>query len=113
MGRPVWFPDWLGERPEGDWYRPASRAYLDLNGGTQCCPFTSGTFWDLADAGIEPEEGLVLAFYMDDGNKPGERDNLLFSGVVHRDPQTGDWSATVDTASFRHESDFSTRSADR
>jgi len=41
----------------------------------------------------------------DDGNEKGELDCLLFTGIIHCDPKTGEWYALIDNDSFCHQSD--------
>jgi hypothetical protein len=48
---------------------------------------------------------MRLDFYCDDGNDKGERDFLLFTGVIDQFPETGDWYALIDDDRFWHESD--------
>jgi hypothetical protein len=66
---------------------------------------TQGTFQDLEAEKIVPVPGMRLDFYCDDGNDKGERDYLLFAGVIDRFPETGDWYAMIDGDRFWHESD--------
>ena len=49
---------------------------------------------------------MRLDFYCDDGNDKGERDYLLFAGVIDRFPETGDWYTVIDGDRFWHESDI-------
>jgi len=87
-------------------YRPKGRIYLYPSGHGRGCSFTQGTFWDLEAEGIVPEPGMRLQFYTDDGNDKGELDCLLFTGIVERDQDTGEWYAAIDHNSFCHESDL-------
>ena len=57
--------------------------------------FTLGTFNDLKIAGIVPRPGLRLEFYADDADSSGNRDDLLFEGVVDFDQRLG-WYATIE-----------------
>ena len=90
-------------------YRPTGRIYLypcaGLGGRH---PFTQGTFEDLEAEKIVPIPGMSLDFYCDDGNDDGVRDYLLFSGIIDRAPETGDWYAVIDGDRFWHESDIQT-----
>ena len=70
-------------------------------------PFTQGTFQDLEAEKVVPAPGMRLDFYCDDGNEKGERDYLLFTGVIEQSTATGDWYAVVDSDQFWHESDIS------
>jgi hypothetical protein len=63
-----------------------------------------GTFADLKEAGITPEEGLRLQFYNDDADDEGNPDDLLFDGIVHFQPERG-WGAILEEASFHSVSD--------
>lgn len=54
---------------------------------------------------IVPVPGMRLDFYSDDGNNKGERDYLLFAGVIDRFPETDRWYAIIDGDRFWHESD--------
>ncbi len=85
----------------------AKRIYLYLSvplGGRQ--KFTLGTFEDLAANHIEPREGLRLHFYCDDANpSTGERDDLLFEGVIGFDANLG-WHAIVDEGAVRSQSEL-------
>jgi len=65
--------------------------YLDL----------PGTVADLWRLGIELSEGLALNVWDEEGNDAGERDDLLATGIVERDPRG--WLLRV--TSWRHESD--------
>jgi hypothetical protein len=96
----------MTNKPE--YYRPRGRIYLYPAGGRrgEGCPFTQGTFWDLEEEGIAPKPGMKLQFYADDGNEKGERDYLLFSGIIDCDQSTGEWYALIDKGSFCHESDL-------
>jgi hypothetical protein len=87
-------------------YRPQGRIYLYLcagPGGKH--PFTFGTHRDLAIEKITPTPGMRLNFYCDDGNDQGERDYLLFTGVIDQDEETEHWYAIIDGDRFWHESD--------
>jgi len=90
-----------------DYYRPTGRIYLypDASPGGRTS-FTQGTFWDLEAEGIVPTPGMRLLFYTDDGNEEGERDYLLFTGVIDYDRDAGCWYAVIDEDSFCHESDL-------
>jgi hypothetical protein len=89
-----------------DNYRPAGRIYLYPCGGPGAKhPFTQGTIKDLEAEKIAPVPGMRIDFYCDDGNDKGERDYLLFAGIIDRFP-SGDWYAIVDGDRFRHESDI-------
>jgi len=89
-----------------EYYRPGSRIYLYPCGGPGGKhPFTQGTFRDLQTEKIVPVPGMRLDFYCDDGNDKGERDFLLFAGVIDRFPETGDWYAVIEGDRFWHESD--------
>ena len=48
---------------------------------------------------------MHLDFYAEDGNDEGERDYLLFAGVIGQFPETGHWYAVIDGDRFWHESD--------
>jgi hypothetical protein len=86
-------------------YRPTGRIYLYVCGGPGGKhPFTQGTHQDLHAEKIVAVPGMRLDFYCDDGNEKGERDYLLFSGVIDQFP-TGDWYAVVDGDRFWHESE--------
>ena len=87
-------------------YRPIGRIYLYPSSGLDGKhPFTQGTFEDLKAEKIVPIPGMRLNFYCDDGNDKGERDFLLFAGVIDQFPETGDWYAVIDDDRFWHESD--------
>lgn len=85
--------------------KPQKRIYLYLasRGGRQ--RFTLGTFEDLKAAGTELKPGILLPFYTDDTDEAGNRDDLIFEGVVGYDEITGKWYATVEPNNIRHESD--------
>ena len=53
-----------------------------------------------------PVLGMRLNFYADDVNEKGERDYLLFAGVIDQSPGTGRWYAIIDGDRFWHESDI-------
>jgi hypothetical protein len=89
-----------------DRYRPRGRIYLYPSGRDLSCPFTQGTFRDLEAEGITPRPGMRLQFYTDDGNHKGELDCLLFTGIIDRDQNTGEWYAVIERDSFCHESDL-------
>jgi len=88
-------------------FGPPGHIYLYPAGGRagDGAPFTQGTFWDLDAEGITPKDGMRLEFYTDDGNEKGELDCLLFTGIIHCDPKTGEWYALIDNDSFCHQSD--------
>ena len=60
---------------------------------------------DLLETGLVLEEGKRVGFYDIDGTEKQVRDNLLFEGTVHYDPEKAKWYAIIDWKSFRHESD--------
>lgn len=66
---------------------------------------TVGTRRDLERYGIELEEGLLLHLYTDDADEDGNRDDIVFDGVVHYDQDESRWVATIDWGALRHESD--------
>jgi hypothetical protein len=66
---------------------------------------TVGTRRDIAESGIVLSEGQHLSFYDVDGTNTGERDDLLFEGIVHFDNDVKEWYAIIDPKSFRHQSD--------
>jgi hypothetical protein len=74
----------------------------DSNGLRLTC---AGTAEDLKRQGIELREGLVLTFYMDDGDDRGEPDEILTEGVVNYDERESIWVASVDWAAAYHASD--------
>ena len=87
--------------------RPAGRIYLyPCAGPGGKHPFTQGTLQDLAAEKIVPVLGMRLNFYADDVNEKGERDYLLFAGVIDQSPGTGRWYAIIDGDRFWHESDI-------
>ena len=55
-----------------------------------------GTRKDLADNNVVLEDNLKLVFYMDDGDLDGNKDDLIFEGVVNFDPKNNRWVATID-----------------
>ena len=65
----------------------------------------SGTARDLERHGIVLENGLALTFYMDDGDKAGNPDDLLVDGVVEYDEKQKNWVAVIDEDTFRHTSE--------
>jgi hypothetical protein len=86
--------------------RPPGRIYLYPcagKGGKH--PFTQGTLEDLKAEKIVPQPGMSLDFYCDDANDKGERDYLLFAGVIDQFPDTGRWYAVIAGDLFWHESD--------
>ena len=89
-----------------EYYRPAGRIYLyPCAGPGGKHPFTQGTLQDLEVENIVPVPGMHLDFYAEDGNDEGERDYLLFAGVIGQFPETGHWYAVIDGDRFWHESD--------
>ena len=83
--------------------------YADLNkfssGAVSLTPV--GTRRDLEKYGITLEENLVLTFYMDDADDLGNRDNLIFSGIVHFDAANQRWVAEIDWDKIKNESKLS------
>lgn len=67
---------------------------------------TVGTRRDLQAKGIELREGLRLSFYSDDMDPHGNRDDLLYDGVVHFDDESKAWVAEIDWDAIKHESDL-------
>lgn len=63
-----------------------------------------GTLADIERAGLNLKEGLMVHFYRPETNRENLRDDLLFEGSVHFDPERGQWYAMVDQKSYRHES---------
>jgi hypothetical protein len=47
---------------------------------------------------------MVIAFYDQDGDGEGNRDDLLFEGTVHYDAERECWYAIIDQNSWRHRS---------
>jgi len=76
-------------------YHPNGRNYLR----------EIGTLRDIASNSITLEEGLLVHFYDQDGDGEGNRDDLLFEGIVHYDSEKKKWYAIIDPKSWRHESD--------
>ena len=66
--------------------------------------FTLGTFNDLKSAGIVPKSGMRLQFYADDADASGNRDDLLFDGVIDFDQRLG-WYAIIE-GEIRSESEI-------
>ncbi len=64
-----------------------------------------GTLRDIAQAGLELREGMVVSFYDQDGDGEGNRDDLLFEGTVHYDSEKKSWYAVIDQKTWRNESD--------
>jgi hypothetical protein len=65
---------------------------------------TRGSFDDLAELGLRPEEGLRLTFYdfdADDENKPTY---LRAEGVLHFSEENQCWCAVVDNSTFHSRS---------
>lgn len=60
-----------------------------------------GTQEALLAAGIQLEEGLVLAMYSDDLDSEGDSALIVFDGVVHFDPDAQHWVAAIDRSSVR------------
>jgi hypothetical protein len=54
--------------------------------------------------GLKLEEGLIVHFYQPDTNRETFRDDLLFEGRVHLDPERNQWYAMIDPESYRRES---------
>jgi hypothetical protein len=85
------------------------RVYADLqktDGRGRVLLSTVGTKQDLASLGIALEEGMHLAFYSDDVNERGERDDLLYEGVVRFDGERRVWVAAIDRDDVKHASDM-------
>lgn len=87
------------------------RVYADLNkweevkGQFRVILTTLGTRQDLQKHGITLEEGLVLDFWMDDGDADGNPDALYFRGAVHYDEQESRWIAFVNPDDVYHASE--------
>ena len=54
-----------------------------------------GTFRDLKAHGISLEDGLELAFYNEDEDDAGLRDDLIVRGVVEFDNKSKSWVARI------------------
>jgi hypothetical protein len=67
---------------------------------------TLGTKADLDRYGVALEEGMHLDFYTDDANDSGNRDDLLFSGVVFYNAELKAWVASIDWGRLQDASDF-------
>jgi hypothetical protein len=63
-----------------------------------------GTLADIERMGLKLEEGLIVHFYQPDTNRETFRDDLLFEGRVHLDPERNQWYAMIDPESYRRES---------
>ncbi len=87
------------------------RVYADLNkweeveGQFRVILTTRGTFQDLQKYGITLAEGLVLDFWMDDGDADGNPDALYFRGAVHYDEREIRWVAAVNPDEVSHASE--------
>ena len=79
--------------------------WVDFNRGGRDVVYLDlpGTEADLRRLGIELSAGLVLNVWDQDGNHAGERDDLLATGVVERDPVRGAWLLRV--TRWSHESE--------
>jgi hypothetical protein len=64
-----------------------------------------GTLRDIARLGLDLREGLIVAFYDQDGDGEGNRDDLLFEGTVPYDDDKKCWYAIIDQKSWHHRSD--------
>ena len=65
-----------------------------------------GTKNDLIKHGLQFEPGKEFTFYMDsDIDEFGNPDDLLVDGVVSFDSENKRWVATIDEATYRHESE--------
>src|SRR5262249_32660647 len=65
-----------------------------------------GTIQEIAATGIKLEEGALLSFYCDDADDAGKRDDLIFEGTLHFDPEKQQWYALIDESSYRHASNL-------
>ena len=68
--------------------------YCDLNAGMIKRGYSlerHGSVVDLEKLGLtlETAVGRRFTFFMDDGNEQGEPDDIMFSGVVVKDPEWG------------------------
>ena len=87
------------------------RIYADLNkwaevdGQFRAILTTRGTHQDLQKYGLTLEEGLLLDFWMDDGDTEGNPDPLHFQGIVHYDETRSCWVANVNPDAIHHASD--------
>lgn len=68
---------------------------------------TTGTRQDLEKYRITLTNGMRLTFYMDDEDKNGNEDNLIFDGIVRYDEQNRRWVAIINWDNFKHMSDLS------
>jgi hypothetical protein len=65
-----------------------------------------GTHDDLIKNEMKFEAGMEITFYMDsDEDGAGNPDDLLADGIVEYDFWNERWVATIDEATFRHESE--------
>lgn len=64
-----------------------------------------GTIQDLEAYRIPLQEGANIGFYCGDADDAGKSDDLIFEGVVHLDPEEGQWYAIIDENSYRHASE--------
>ena len=73
---------------------PYPEIYCDLNATTIERGYSlerHGSVEDLKKLGLTLESavGRRFTFYMDDGNERGEPDDIMFNGVVVKDPEWG------------------------
>ncbi len=64
-----------------------------------CSP--EGRFEDLEKLGIDPAEGVRLAFYDCDADGDNNPTYICADGVLHFIPETKTWCAFVDEGTFR------------
>jgi hypothetical protein len=87
------------------------RIYADFNkwngdGASRWLILTcQGTAQDLAKYNLQFEEGLEATFYMDDGDRFGNPDDLEADGYCHFDSQNNYWIGKIDWNAIRHASD--------
>ena len=87
----------------------ANRIYADLqktDKSRRLVLTTDGTRRDLAKQGIELKDGLRLSFYSDDGDAAGNRDDLVYEGIVRFDANANRWVAEIDWDAVKHESEL-------
>ena len=79
-----------------------NRSAVNEQGVTRIYLSTRGTRISLARQGIHLGEGMILHMYSDDADVNGQRDDLVFEGVVHWSTWNGgQWAADVALGQFR------------